>query len=90
MKRAYVTFWGDTRGQQGMPDPYRSYLIFASPWESPDSAIASIFPVLGEICPVSPHVPVLKGGERAAIDEAIERLKELPANRGLKHHIDEY
>ena len=55
-----------------------------------DGAIASIFPVSGEICPVSPHVPVLKGGERAAMDEAIELLKELPANRGLKHHIDEY
>lgn len=90
MRRAYVTFWGDKRGPNGMPDPYRSYLIFASPWESPDGAIASIFPASGELYPVPPHVPVLQGGERAALDEAIERLKDLPVNRELKHNVDEY
>jgi hypothetical protein len=91
MERAYVRFWGNDRAEHGMPTPYRSYLIFSTKWkDTPDGAIASIFPVSGELCLIPPHVPVEKGGERAALEQAIERLRAFAPNQGLSHHVEEY
>ena len=64
---------------------YHAYWIVASPSEARGSAIATIV-VLTEDSPApeSLHVPVRSGGVKAALDQAEERVKDLPGNEGLR------
>ncbi len=83
MIKAVVKFWGTEQDQFGMPKPYHSYLVVASPWQNPDSGIASVVP-LSSAAPLSkPHHLVLKGGERVAFDAAVSALKAETANKNL-------
>ncbi len=89
MIKAVVKFWGATQDEYGMPIPYHSYLVVASPWYSADDGIASVVP-LSAIAPLTkPHYPVLKGGERAAFDAAIAALKNEVKNKGLTFQAHE-
>ncbi|MBU3564187.1 hypothetical protein [Polynucleobacter sp. Tro8-14-1] len=84
MIKAVVKFFGAEQDQFGMPVPYHSYLVVSSPWEMLGSGIASVVP-LSENAPLSkPHFPVLQGGERAALDVALQALSHEPKNIGLK------
>ena len=63
---------------------YRPYVIFASNWDSPDSGIATIFPLASGIpLPDSIHVLANSGGAAGALKAARETLLALPENQGL-------
>ena len=89
MIKAVAKFWGATKDAYGMPIPYHSYLIVASPWNGTNGGVASVVP-LSTSAPLStPHYPVLNGGERAAFDSAVKALKEETANSSLSFQVDE-
>jgi len=89
MIKAIIKFWGAEQDEYGMPIPYHSYLVVASPWHSANDGVASVVP-LSTGAPLSkPHYPVLKGGERAAFDAAVAALKDEPQNEGLSFHSHE-
>lgn len=89
MIKAVVKFYGTQQDQFGMPVPYHSYLVVSSPWQTPDSGIASVVS-LSPNAPLSkPHFSVMRGGERAAIDAAIQALASEPKNFGLIQHFHE-
>lgn len=89
MIKAVVKFWGATQDEYGMPIPYHSYLVVASPWHSANDGVASVVP-LSAGAPLSKlHYPVLKGGERASFDAALIALKSEPQNEGLTFHVHE-
>jgi hypothetical protein len=87
--KASVKFWGQERDSHGMPDSYRSYFVLSSPWQDPDSGVASVFCISGAEQPPQRNVWVEKGGERAAYNKAVATLKLLPENSGLKCREDE-
>ncbi len=89
MIKAVVKFWGTQQGQYGMPDPYHSYLVVSSPWQTSGSGIATILPLTTDAPLTQKHVPVLQGGERGAFDDAIAALKREPKNAGLTSAVDE-
>lgn len=89
MIKAVVKFFGAEKDQFGMPDPYHSYLVVSSPWETPDSGIASVIPISVNAPLLKSHFPVLKGGERAAFDIALQALSHEPKNAGLKRLFHE-
>lgn len=95
MIKAIIRFFGPDVDNYGMPVPYFAYWVVASPWQSHDSGIATIMPLsTGPVVvstsgtPVSPHHPVLKGGEEAAFQAAIEALKNAAAHIGLQFRED--
>lgn len=89
MIKAVVKFFGAEQDQFGMPVPYHSYLVVSSPWQTPNSGIASVV-ALSANAPLSkPHFPVLQGGERAAFDAALQALASEPNNAGLTQHSHE-
>ena len=45
MIKAVVKFFGTQQDQFGMPVPYHSYLVVSSPWQTPNSGIASVVPL---------------------------------------------
>jgi hypothetical protein len=71
-----------------MPDPYQSYLVLASPWQTA-GGVASIVCVSGGKPLENPNILVSTGGERAAYRMALERLESLPENSGLEFASDE-
>lgn len=88
MIKAVVKYWGTQQDQFGTPIPYHSYLIVSSPWQTPNSGIASIVPLSS--APLSrPHFAVLQGGERAAFEAALSALSSEPGNAGLTQHCHE-
>ena len=89
MIKAIVKFWGTTTGAHGLPNPYHSYLVLASPWQASDGGVASIVCVSGGVALENPNILVSAGGERAAYKIALERLKSLPENKGLESATDE-
>lgn len=95
MIKAVVHFFGPDTDKYGMPLPYFAYWIVASPWQTRDSGVASIVPLAaGQVVvssdgtSVSPHHPVLTGGEEAAFEKAIQALKNAAAHAGLKFRED--
>jgi len=42
MIKAVVSFCGPQINSLTMPSPYHSYLVVSSPWQTPDSGIASV------------------------------------------------
>lgn len=89
MIKAVVKFWGSTQDQYGMPIPYHSYLVVASPWHSATDGVASVVPLSIAAPLTTPHYPVLNGGERAAFDAAIAALTREPGNKGLTSQVHE-
>ena len=93
MIKSVVKFFGTAMDQYGMPDPYYSYLVVASPWQTNDSGIASIVPLAQSnvvsnsvAAPVNPHHVEMAGGEKAAYDKAVNALKAAPPHAGLSFH----
>jgi hypothetical protein len=89
--KAVIHFSGTARDPFGMPTPYHSYFVVASPWQgqAPGSAIASIVP-LSTAAPLSQRQhAVLTGGERAAFDEAVNALSAENANASLTPYVHE-
>ena len=89
MIKAVVKFWGAKQDTYGMPIPYHSYLVVASPWHSANDGVASVVPLSTAAPLTTPHYPVLKGGERAAFDASIAALKNEPKNKGLAFQAHE-
>lgn len=89
MIKAVVKYWGAQQDQFGMPTPYHSYLVVSSPWQTPNSGIASIVPLSTGAPLPRPHFSVLQGGERAAFDAALKALSTEPSNAGLTQHCHE-
>lgn len=90
MIKAVVKFWGTTQDEYGMPVPYHSYLVVASPWYSANDGIASVLPLSTATPLKKSHYPVLNGGVRAAFNEAITALKSESENKELNFHMHEY
>lgn len=87
MKKAVVKFWGSGADAYGMPTPYHSYYVVASPWNSPGSGIASVVP-LSTNAPLSrQHFLATSGGEDTAFNEAVTALEKESGNATLKKHI---
>lgn len=93
MIKSVIKFFGTKTDQYGMPDPYYSYLVVASPWQTNDSGIASIVPLAGSnvvsnsvTAPVNSHHLDISGGERAAYDKAVKALKDAPSHKDLSFH----
>jgi hypothetical protein len=91
--RATVALYGSERDTFGMPTPYLSYLVVSSPWEKPNSGIASILPLAisppsatTSTVPGQPHHLSLSGGEEAAFKEAVSALKNSAIHSGLAFH----
>ena len=89
MIKAVVKFWGANQDQFSMPVPYHSYLVVSSPWQTPDSGIASVVPLSTSAPLSSQHFPVLYGGERGAFEAALKALASEPSNVGLTQHSHE-
>ena len=89
MIRGVIKFWGSQIDGYGMPVPYHSYFVVASPWRSPHSGVASVV-ALATNAPLSKqHFLAQTGGERAAFDAATTWLKAEQRNQNLTHQIDE-
>ena len=86
MVKASVTFWGDQ--VDGRLYPFRSYLVVASPWETPGSGVASVLLIAGNVPPSQMHYLAAQGGEEEAFKQAVEALKAISANSGLKCQIE--
>jgi hypothetical protein len=91
--KSVVKFFGTETDEFGMPNPYYSYLVVASPWQTNDSGVASILPLTqsnivsnSASAPLNPHHIEMKGGERAAYDKAIKALKAAVPHHGLSFH----
>ena len=82
MIKSHVKFWGSGQDAYGMPVPYHSYLIVASPWQT-NGGVASVVPITIDAPLARRHFPVLSGGERAAFDAALTALNVQPENAGL-------
>lgn len=89
MIKAVVQFWGSAQDQYGMPTPYHSYLVVASPWQSATDGVASVVPLSIAAPLTTTHFPVLTGGERAAFDAAIAALSGETGNEGLASQVHE-
>lgn len=89
MIKAVVKFWGAQQGPFGMPTPYHSYLVVSSPWQTPESGIASVVPLSASAPLSNQHFPVLQGGERGAFEAALKALASESGNIGLTQHSHE-
>ena len=85
MIKAVAKFRGDQIDQFGTPIPYYSYLVVSSPWQAADSGIATIVPLSSNVAPNRLHFIALKGGERAAFDEAMNALASESIHSNLRH-----
>lgn len=93
MIKSVVKFFGSRTDAYGMPEPYYSYLVVASPWKTNDSGIASIVPLTQSnvvsdaySAPVHLHHMELAGGEKAAYEKAVNALKAAEAHADLSFH----
>jgi hypothetical protein len=86
MVKASVIFWGGQAA--GRLEPFRSYLVIASSWQTPGSGVASVLLIGGDVPPSQSYHLVLQGGEEEAFNQAIIALKNLPANRKLQCQIE--
>jgi hypothetical protein len=90
MISATVWFYGEKIGDRGLPEPFRSYLIVASPWLGKGRAIASVVPLsINAPEPPSRDFPVESGGQEAAFNAALEAIAKLPGNEGLNRSVDQ-
>ncbi|TKV69147.1 hypothetical protein FDP08_14115 [Marinobacter panjinensis] len=88
MIKANVKFFGHEQDGYGMPKPYHSYLVVASPWEQQGSGVASVIPLSSDTPALDPpHKMSLQGGPEKAFDEVLVLLRGLPQNKGLKELI---
>jgi hypothetical protein len=90
MIRAVVKFWGSQFDTYGMPIPYHSYFVVASPWQTQDSGVASVVPLSTNAPLTKNHFLAQTGGERAAFQAAIEWLETEPGNQNLTQHVHEH
>lgn len=76
-----MQFFGDSRDEQGLPDPFFVYQIYATD-PGPDglSAIATILPVDGG---QPEHIPLAEGDRHSAMAKARDHL--LKRHGQLKH-----
>lgn len=89
MIKANVKFFGNEQDEHGMPKPYHSYLVVASPWQHTDSGVATAIPLSSDTSPPNPpHKLILQGGPEKAYEEILSALRNLSQNRGLKELID--
>jgi len=93
MIKSVIKFFGTARNANGMPDPYFSYLVVASPWQDNGSGIATIISLsessvlsIANPATVNPHHVELSGGEKAAYDKAVGALKVASLHAGLSFH----
>lgn len=86
MIRSVIMFWGSGFDGFGMPVPYHSYLVVASPFQSDHDGIASIISLSASSPLSQPHHRVQQGGPRAALESAITALRAEPGNSGLEQH----
>ena len=90
MIKSVVKFFGTGTDQFGMPHPFYSYLVVASPWQAKDSGVATILPLtqpnVVSASTTAPHHVAMAGGEQAAYDKALAALKEAPEHAGLSLH----
>ncbi len=87
-----VTFWGDTKDQDGLPVPYHVYLICegTADW-LPAGDVAAMVLTLNADTPAPSSRPIyLANKEGAATDKAITALTNMPQNKGLKKHLTEF
>jgi hypothetical protein len=89
MIKAVAKFWGTGRDQSGMPEPYNSYLVISSPWETQECGIASVVPISGSARLSKSQFLADRGGERAAFESAITSLKGELSNAGLRFELQE-
>ena len=88
MIKANVKFFGTENDKFGMPIPYHSYLVVATPWQEKDSGVASVMAVSSNSpLPDSPHEIARKGGEEAAYNEMLSKLRQMSQNSDLKELV---
>lgn len=88
MIKANIKFFGKEKDEYGMPKPYHSYLVVASPWEEQGSGVASVIPLSSDAPALNPpHKLSLQGGPEKAYEEVLRLLRGLPQNKGLKELI---
>jgi hypothetical protein len=86
MVKASVIFWGDQVA--GQLEPFQSYLVVASPWQTAGSGVASVLLIGGNVPAPQPYYLAVQGGEEQAFKQAVDALKALPANNGLNCQIE--
>lgn len=86
-----VMFCGDTRDENGMPEPYHSYLIIAgsAPALGESASIATVMTLTGAPELEFNHFPVSNGTPGAALEVAIDALASLQGNQGLTQDVNE-
>lgn len=88
MNKASVKFFGKKHDEYGMPIPFHSYLILASPWNKQGSGFAEAVVLSSETPELNPSVLIVQdGGPSKAVDNLIGKLRELPENAGLQELI---
>lgn len=89
MIKANVKFFGNQQNEYGMPNPYHSYLVISSPWQTDDSGVASAVPLSTDAPkPNPPHKLVTSGGPQKAYEEMLDILRNLPQNKSLSELVD--
>ena len=89
MIKAVVSFSGDKVDDFGMPMPYHSYLIVATPWRNPGTGAASIVPLSLMAPKARDHVFVVHDGERGAFEAAVKEISRQPGNQSLQIDLHE-
>jgi hypothetical protein len=79
-----IYFYGDTVAPDGLPDQMIGYLILASDWSVPDSAIATITAICGGEPRLRPIVR-MNGGQKDALEQATNALRA--KHSGLKKYF---
>lgn len=79
-----MKFFGTKKDQYGMPVPFHSYFVVASPWQSDGSGVASAVPLsIAAPAPNPPHKLELQGGPEKAFEAMLEILRLLPKNQRI-------
>ena len=89
MIKASIKFFGDSKNEYGMPNPYYTYFVVASPWQTENSGVATVLPLSAEsVAPNPPHKLVLAGGAEKAYEEVLSALRAMNQHHGLCELID--
>ena len=89
MKSVNVIYYGGDLDQYGIPEHYHSYLLISSELHLQGSGVCSVTTITDSDLPEPQHIIELSGGVDQALKSAIEKLKKLEQNNGLKELINE-
>jgi len=87
--RCTLHFFGDSRDEYGLPQPFVGYLVVGSPRKLEGSGISSVVPLTEDTeTPNPPHFMCEDGGPEKAIESALDALRKLHEDQRLREHTN--